>query len=287
MKHINRQTLKYLISVFIFGTIGCFLHYVDADNSFVVLCMDLLGALFIALVLIFKKDKIDFIGIKNNLVLLIISGIAVGLNWIFLFTGYRYLVSLTSLCNYTAPIIVLLISVMFFNEKINYTQVCCIVAAFFGIILISGILSSNKGDYHAIVFGLLAALCFVVIVLVNKRIKNVKPLEKTAFQLFISALTVLPMVLINHSIPTSIDTRSIIIIIILGLVHMGLAYSLYFDSIYDIPASKIAVLGYVEPVTAVISGVLILKENLNLAVILGALLIIGSSIISELSNVKK
>lgn len=284
---MNRGTLKYLISVFIFGTIGCFLHYVNVDNSFVVLCMDLLGALFIALVLIFKREKIDYIGIKNNLLLLIISGIAVGLNWIFLFSGYRYLVSLTSLCNYTAPIIVLIISVIFLKERINSIQIYCIITAFIGIILISGILSSNKGDYHAVLFGLLAAMCFVVIVLVNKRIKNVKPLEKTAFQLFISALTVLPMVLINHSIPTSIDTRSIIIIIILGLVHMGLAYSLYFDSIYDIPASKIAVLGYVEPVTAVISGVLILKENLNLAVILGALLIICSSIISELSILKK
>ena len=284
---MNKQTLKYLTAVFIFGTIGCFLHYVNADNSFVVLCMDLLGALFISLVLVFKKDKIDFKGIKNNLLLLIISGIAVGLNWVFLFSGYRYLVSLTSLCNYTAPIIVLIISVVFLKERINYTQICCIIAAFFGIILISGILSSNKGDYHAIVFGLLAALCFVVIVLVNKRIKNVKPLEKTAFQLFVSAITVLPMVLINHSFPTSIDNRSIIIIIILGLVHMGVAYSLYFDSIYDIPASKIAVLGYVEPVTAVISGVLILKESISFAIIMGAILIIASSIISELSNIKK
>jgi len=281
-------TLKYITSVIIYGTIGYFLQFVNATSEFVVLCRGVLGSLFILFVLLTNKSKFDFNAIKRNIITLVISGISLGLNWLFLFNGYRYAVSLASLCNYTAPIVVVVITTLIFKEKLSKIKLACIVASFIGIVFVSGIVGGKEAiDIHAIIFGLLAAACFVVLVLCNKNLKDIKPLEKTFVQLLVSALTVLPYVIVNKSYPTSLDGQSLLFLLLLGFFHTGVAYILYFGSIDSLEPSKIAIFGYIEPVLSVLSGVLLLGEKANVYTIVGGVLIIGSALICELASTKK
>lgn len=257
-------TIKYLIAVIIYGTIGYFLHFVNASSEFVVLCRGLIGSCFIGLVMLMTKQMPDLNAIKNNLLMIVLSGIALGLNWVFLFAGYRYAVSVASLCNYTAPIFVVIINALFLHYKLNYKQIICIICSFVGIVFVSGILDSNYSiDLHAVIYGFLAAIGFVVLVLCNKRIKNIKPLDKTITQLFISALTVLPYVIIQNSFPSSLDIKSFIIVLMLGVVHTGIAYIFYFNSIDVLEVNKVAILGYIEPVLSVLTGALIFNEKMS------------------------
>jgi len=276
------DAIKYLTSVVIYGTIGLFLHFVNASSEFVVLCRGIIGSLFIGLVLLIKKQKIDFKAIKNNLKLLILSGICLGLNWVFLFAGYRRALALTSLCNYTAPIFVVIIMAVFYKEKINNKQILCIIAAFIGIIFISGIFDSQGIDLYCLVCGFLAAGGFVGLVLLNRKFDQIKDLDKTIIQLAFSALTVLPYVVINKGFPSSLDSTSLIILIILGVVHTGIAYIFYFSSIDTLPVQSVAVLGYVEPALSVIIGILLLKEPASMYSIIGAILILASAVCNEL-----
>ncbi len=287
MSRIN-PTIRYLIAVIIYGTIGLFLHFTNVSSEFVVLCRGLIGSLFIGLVMVIKNDLPSIEAIKKNAKMLVISGIALGLNWVFLFAGYRYGVAITSLCNYMAPIIVVVISAILFKEKLNFKQINCIAYAIIGIILVSGIFDGDSsGDIRCIIYGLLAAIGFVVLVLCNKRIHDIKPLDKTITQLFVSALTVLPYVIFNNGFPTSIDTRSLIIVLILGVVHTGIAYILYFNSIDVLPVDKVAILGYIEPVLSILTGALIFKEKLTIFGIIGAVLILSSALMNELLGNKE
>lgn len=118
--------------------------------------------------------------------------------------------------------------------------------------------------------------------LCNKRIKNIKPLDKTIVQLFVSAITVLPYVIINDSFPKTMDTTTIIIVLVLGIVHTGVAYILYFNSIDVLSSDKIAILGYVEPVLSILTGALIFKEKLTILGIFGAIMILVSALMNEL-----
>lgn len=282
---MNRETIKYLIANTIYGTIGLFLHFVNTSSEFVVLCRGIIGSLFIILMKVLNKDYLDSKSIRSNLKLLVISGMALGLNWVFLFAGYRYAVAITSLCNYMAPIIIVLISSLLFKEKINNKQKLCVFLAFVGIILVSGVLNNNSLiDYHCVIYGLLAALGFVILVLCNRRLKDIKPLDKTVIQLFVSALTVLPYVIINNGFPSYLDVRSIILLIVMGVVHTGIAYILYFNSIDVLPVHKVAVLGYIEPVLSVLIGALVFNEYLGIAGIIGAILIIFSALFNEISS---
>lgn len=279
------KTFKYLIAVILYGTIGFFLHYVSAASEFVVMCRGLIGSIFILFIMFITKNLPDLKSIKDNLFMLILSGMSLGFNWIFLFAGYKYAVAITSLLNYLAPMIVVLISAMYLKEKLTKKQLICTLLSLIGIILVSGLFDGQiSADIHCFIYGILAAIGFVAVVLCNKKIKNIKALDKTVVQLFFSFLTVLPYVLINHSIPTSLDINSILIIVMLGVVHTGIAYILYFNSIDTLPVSEVAILGYIEPVMSILTGALIFNEKLTIFGAIGALLILLSAMFSELKT---
>lgn len=276
-------TLRYLIAVTIYGTIGFFLHFTNVTTEFVVICRGFIGSLFISAVMMIKKDYLDLQAIKKNFLMIACSGIALGLNWVFLFSGYKYSMAISGLLNNMAPIIVVIISAIFLREKLNIKQNICILLSVIGAIFVSGVFDGeNAVDYHSVMYGLLAAVCFVAIVLCNKRIKDIKPLDKTITQLFISAFTVFPYVISNRLYPTSIDTRSLLIIILLGIVHTGIAYILYFNSIDVLDSDKIAIISYIEPVLSILIGTIIFKERLTILGIVGAVMILFSALANEL-----
>lgn len=279
------KTLKYFTAVIIYGTIGYFLHFINASSEFVVMCRGLIGSIFILFVMLITKNLPNIKSIKDNLLMLVISGASLGLNWLFLFAGYRYAVAISSLLNYLAPILVVIITTIFMKEKLTIKQIVCIIIAFVGIVFVSGLFDGKiSADYHCFIYGSLAAICFVVLVLCNRKLSNIKSLDKTVVQLFVSFLTVLPVVLINHHIPSSLDKESILLIVMLGIVHTGIAYILYFNSIDTLEPHKIAIIGYVEPVLSILIGTVVFKENMSLLGGIGAILILGSALYNELSH---
>ena len=274
--------LRYLFALTLYGTIGLFLHFVSYSSEFVVLCRGLFGSLFIYLVLLFRKEKIDREAVRKSLFMLALSGIALGLNWVFLFAGYRYGIAISSLCNYMAPIIVVVITSLFYKERINLKQILCIVMAFAGMLLMLGIFEGNSTvDMRCVLYGSLAAVGFVVLVLINRRIRDIPQMEKTLIQLLFSMLAVLPYVYFNNGFPKVFDLRSALVVLMLGFLHTGVAYIFYFSSIDTLPAQSIAVLGYLEPVMNLLIGALVLHEKIDISGILGALLIILASIGNE------
>ena len=279
----NSATLRYLFALFLYGTIGFFLHFVSYPSEFVVLGRGVLGSLFIFLVLSLRKEKIDMAAIRKNLRILLLSGFALGFNWVFLFAGYRYGIAISSLCNYMAPIAVVIITTLVYKEKIQPMQIVFILMAVFGMFLLIGIFSADvKADMHCVICGSLAALGFVVLVLCNKRLTDIKPLEKTLVQLLASAMIVFPYVVFNHGFPVSFDLRSTLIVLLLGFVHTGVAYICYFSSIDVLPSQSIAILGYLEPVLNFVIGALVFHEPLGISSLIGAAMILCASLGNEL-----
>ncbi len=281
---MNRSaTLRYLFALTLYGTIGFFLHFVTYSSEFVVLCRGLFGSLFILAVLLGRKQSFDMEAIRRNLLTLFISGAALGFNWVFLFAGYRHGIAISSLCNYMAPIAVVIITAVVYKEKINWKQVLCIIMAVMGMFLLIGIFGNNETiDERCVIYGSLAALGFVILVLCNRRLKDIRSLEKTLVQLASSVLVVLPYVLMQGSLPRAFDLTSTIIVMVLGILHTGVAYICYFSSIDVLPAQTIAILGYLEPVLNVIIGAIVFNEKIGLSGVIGAIMIIAASLGNEI-----
>ena len=283
------ERMKYIVAVVLYGTIGMFLRYVNLPSEIVALCRGSIGAVFIALYLKAGHQRLDREAIRRNLRWLVLSGVCLGLNWIFLFAAYMHTtVAIASLCNYMAPLIVILIAPIVLREPISRKKIPCVAAAFIGIILVSGVWGGETGNISGVFMGLAAAAAFVVIVICNRKIHDIPALDKSVLQLAISALTILPYVLVkNHNVNLSLDARSVLIILMLGILHTGFAYILYFSAMHNLPVTTFAVLGYLEPVVSVLCSFFFLHEAMGMAGWIGAVLIIGAAVVSETVSDRK
>lgn len=290
MNKIPNARFMMIISMSIFGTVGPFVRNIHLPSGEIALYRAVLATLFIGALLLVKKQKIDFIKIKNELPLLLISGIAMGFNWILLFQAYNYTtVTLATLSYYFAPVIVTVLCPLLFKEKMTYRQLICFVMSTIGIVLITGIgaINSTSKNFIGILLGLGAAFLYAFVILINKFIKKTEGLDRTFLQFISAIIVLLPYVLFTDGVNVIDATYSeLVCLLVVGLIHSGVAYCLYFSAVKQLPGQKTAILSYIDPLVAVLASVIILKEEISLTQILGGFLILGFTLWNELSSEK-
>lgn len=284
----TKAKIQYLIALLFFGTTGLVLRWTIIPSEIMVFCRGLFGALIILGYTLLSGKKPSAADIKRNLFWLILGGVSLGLNWVFLFAAYRYTtVALASLCNYTAPIIVILLSPILFRDKLTVRKLICVLSCAVGIALVSGVTGGESGslDVTGLALGMGASAGFVGIIVCNKKLKEISPFDRVIVQLLVSAATVLPYVLFQNwgkVIPW--DAASIFWMLILALLYTGVAYTCYFSAMGTLPVLTIALWGYLEPVVSVLCSAFVLGEALGLSGFVGAALVIGAAIAGELWN---
>ena len=282
--NLHRERGKYALAVILYGTIGLFLRQVKLPSELVAMCRGVIGSLFIVGFLKIRGGALDRAAIRKNLRWLVISGVCLGLNWIFLFAAYtETTVAVASLCNYMAPILVIVAAPFALREKLDRRKLPCVAAAFAGILLVSGVLEGGGGSASGVGLGLLAALCFVCIVLCNRKLRDIPALDRSVVQLALSAATIFPYVLLhNRGAAIRPDLTSVLIVLMLGVVHTGAAYCLYFSGMASLPVQTVAILGYLEPVVSVICSAVFLREGMSPLGWAGAALVLLAAAVSEM-----
>lgn len=278
---------KIITAMLIFGSIGAFVKEINLSSSEIAFLRGIIGSLFLIGTSFFVKQTISFKAIKENMVLLLLSGVAVGLNWILLFQAYKYTtISNATLSYYFAPIFVIILAPFILKEKLTSWKVGYVITAMIGLFLIvnnrEGGASGSYNHAVGILYGLSAAVFYASVILMNKFIRNLSGFETTLVQLIVATLVLLPYVFIKNQINFSaMNSTSIKFILILGIVHTGIAYFLYFTSLQELKGQTIAVLSYIDPISAVIIAAIFLGEGMNLVQMLGGVLILGSTFLSE------
>lgn len=280
-----------IISMVTFGTIGLFVKNIALSSGEIALWRAVLATVLIGLFLLITKQKIPFKSIKKEIPLLIASGCAIGINWIFLFEAYKYTsVSAATLSYYFAPIIVTLVCPFLFKEKMSPKAWICFGASTVGIILITGLGGVTEGSNHflGILFGLLAALFYATVILINKFIKNVGGIHRTFLQFLAAIVILVPYVLFTSGIQVAtLDGKGLGFLAVVGLIHTGVTYCLYFSSLRELSGAKAALLSYIDPLVAVLVSVFILREEITPLQIVGGLLILGFTLWNELPSKKR
>lgn len=278
--------IKMISSMTIFGTIGVFVHHIPMPSSMIALVRGIVGACFLLLAALLKKNKISLPNIKHNFWILCLSGAFLGVNWILLFESYRYTtVATATLCYYLAPVFVILVSPFFFKERITFAKGCRVVVALIGMVLVSGVLQngmSGNQDMLGIFLGLGAALFYASIIILNKQLQTISSYDQTIVQLIASAVVLLPYILMKENITEiAVSTQTLVLLLIVGIVHTGISYILYFGSIKELKAQTVAMFSYIDPVVAILVSIVILKEEIHVFSIIGAILILGSTFFNE------
>lgn len=288
MNTTKRARFSIILSMVSFGTLAPFVRNIAVSSGELALYRALLASLLIGAFLLITGQKIPFRSLGKELLLLLFSGIAMGFNWILLFEAYKYTtVAISTLSYYFAPVIVTLVCPFLFKEKMTGRQILCFVMSTLGLALVVGITDLGKGGNDAIgvAFGLGAAVLYATVILLNKFITGVSGIHRTFLQFLAAIAVLIPYVYFTGGFHlTSLDRAGWICLLIVGLVHTGITYCLYFSSLRDLPGQEAAILSYVDPLVAVIIGVLILKEPLSWQQLTGGLLILGFTLWNELDT---
>lgn len=286
MKKTMNPRLMLIASMTIFGTLGIFVRNIPVSSGELALYRAVLAALLIAVFLLLTKQQIPFSKIKKEVPLLLASGIAMGINWILLFEAYKYTtVSVATLSYYFAPVIVTIVCPVLFKEKLTGKQIVCFVMSTLGLVLITGIGDVGSGsDFIGILFGLGAAVFYATVILLNKFIKNVEGIHRTFLQ-FLSAIVILiPYVIMTSGVTLgNLNGIGWINLLIVGLIHTGVTYCMYFSSLKELPGQKAAILSYIDPLVAVLISVTILGESMTLWQVIGGILILGFTLWNEIA----
>ena len=283
MKKLSPRA-QLVLSMFIFGTIGVFRRWIPFPSSVVALARSAIGLLFLLLLRAVRHEPIKRAAVRKNLVKLLILGAMLGFNWIFLFEAYNHTsVAAATMCYYMAPVFIILLSPVVFGERITLRKGLCALAAVFGMVLVSDVFSSGLHGARGLVYGLIAASLYAAIVIVNRTLRDISAEDRTILQFAAAALVMLPYVLLTEDVRALRFTPQVaLLLLVVGVVHTGLAYVLYFGSIADVSAQTAALLSYIDPVVAVLLSLTLLHESMSPAAILGAALVIGAMALSEL-----
>ncbi len=281
-----------ILAMTIFGTIGIFRKYIPLSSGIVAWVRGVLGVAYLLTFIKIKKIPMDKQAIKNHLKILLISGGFIGLNWVLLFESYRYTsVAVATLCYYMAPIFVMIASPFLLKEKLSAKKAVCVVVALIGMVFVSGVLDSgisNLSELKGILFGLGAAALYASVVMMNQKLREVPTYDKTIMQLGGAAVVLVPYILLVEDLSAVVLTPLIVVmLVIVGVVHTGIAYALYFGSMNDLKAQTVALFSYIDPIVAIILSALFLKEPMTVLGIIGAVLVLGATMISELPEKKR
>lgn len=300
-------TIKVLISMLLWGSIGVFVKNISLDSVEIAFFRGIIGSIFLAVVLFIKNyrknnplseveeatkvDANDKKTDKKNTVLLMVSGMVIGLNWVFLFNSYKYItVANSTIIYYLAPVIVIFVSPIFLKEKLTLKKVVAVMCAMFGLFLILKTQSSSSANIDltkGIINAFSAACLYASVIILNKFIKNVDDYKRTFVQLLMASIILLPLVIMRNQIEFD-SAKSIVFMIILGIAHTGIAYCLYFSAMKDLKAQSIAILGYIDPASSIFFSIFLLKEAFSIwQLIGGAIILIAAFVAEKAPKVKK
>lgn len=285
---MKKARIELILSMIIFGTIGLFVRNIPVSSQELALYRAILAAIMIGGYLLLTGQKIPFGTIKKQLPVLIASGMAMGINWILLFEAYKYTtISVATLSYYFAPVIVTVVCPILFKEKLGPKQIICFVMSTVGLVLIIGINDIGLGgsNFIGILFGLGAAVFYASVILLNKFIKGVEGIHRTFLQFLAAILILVPYVCVTGGVHLGgMDGKGWIFLLIVGFVHTGITYCMYFSSLKELPGQKAAILSYIDPLVAVVISFVILHEQLTLLQAVGGALILGFTLWNEIGS---
>lgn len=288
---MNRSKLCFLSAMGIFGTLGIFVRYIPLPSSVISLFRAVLGLVFLAGVMLLGRKKPDWHAIRKNLLLLILSGIAMGFNWVALFESYKYTtIATATVCYYLAPLLLLLVSPLL-GETLTLKKLVCIGVALIGLVLVSDVLDGEMPPPSAtkgLLLGVGAAVLYATVMFLNKKLSPIPAYDKTVMQLGSAAVIMLPYILLSQEAPLpTLTVLQWVLILVVGILHTGIAYALYFSSLKELNTQTIAVFSYLDPAIAVLLSALVLGEPMSFGNMIGTVLILGSALYSELPEKRK
>ena len=276
-----KDKLMLIVAMLLFGSLGVIVTNSNLLSTEITMFRGIIGGLNVFLFARITKKETRKSTLKEKMFSIAI-GVLIGINWIFLFEAYKYLsVSLATILYYMAPFILIIYGIVLFKEKIKLVQIMCLLLAMIGVYFIMDNPLFGTTQYIGVVFALVAAIIYASVVSVNKFLSDVPVFEKVGIQLLSAGMFIAPYVAIQNNFSFSYTNDQWFTLLMLGVLHTGVAYTFVYIAITRLKSSTIAIISYVDPLSAVLFSFLLLQERLYFIQWLGVIIIMIALSIHE------
>lgn len=283
----SKAFIKYISALLLFGLNGIVASHIPMNSYEIVFLRTLIGSILLIALFLIGKGKFHVKGYKKDTLFIVLSGVAMGTSWMFLYEAYQQIgVSLSSLLYYCGPVIVMILSPLIFREKLTAPKLFGFATVLVGIFLVNGNATQSSSNPWGLFCGAMSAVMYFFMVTLNKQSKNISGMENSVIQLVVSFLTVAVFIGIKQGFVLDVPVSAWGWILVLGIVNTGIGCYLYFSPLAKLPVQTVAVCGYLEPLSAVVFAALLLGEKMTVIQIVGAVCIIGGAMIGELIKPK-
>ena len=285
-------TIRLVASEVIFGTLGLFVRLIPLTPTALAASRGILGALVLLVYLRLSGKTLQLPRKVRTLAVLLASGVCLTLNWALLFKAYGLTTLATAELAYEmAPVMVMAVSPFVLDEHLTTTRKVCLCLALAGIVAVSGVLEPGATvgvTLQGVAFGLGAACFYAAVMVLNQLLGDVDPLTKTTVQLGVAGLVLLPQVLLAGDAGwQALGFQAWVMLAIVCVVHTGVAFILWFSSLHNLSAQKVAIFNYIDPAMALLVSALVFGERMTPLAMVGAVLILGSTLASELLEMRQ
>lgn len=276
--------LMFVAAMLIFGSNGVFASMLEMSGAQLVLLRTLIGGAVLLIIILISRSRTPKEILLREKWRLLFAGVCLGANWALLFEAYNLMnVSLATLTYYTAPVLVLVFAPLVLKERQNSLAYLGMAIVIAGMLLVVGTdFGEGRVSATGLAVGLGSAVFYAMLMLVNKQITGVSGLNLTFIEIVIAAAILLPYVLsTSGGVPLPTDARGIFALIFLCTVNTGFACWLYFSSMNRLPAKAVALMGYFDPVSALIFSAVFLDERLSTVQLVGAVLVLAGALVGQ------
>jgi len=281
---VNR--IKLVLVMIVWGSLGVFTRFIP------------LSALSLAFLRALIALPVLLIGMKRPRGLTwpllrpyVASGALLGFGWLTLFYGYKHTSISSAVIVYNmCPVYVMILAPLLLKEAITRIQAAVILASMLGLILIVGQNVSQGLGSTGLALSALSGMIYACIVLINRGIRRrIDVRTATLVQIFTAMMVLLPFVLVEGDISAvaQLDARAIAMTVLVGVLHTGVAYTLFFSVYPHMKSVEIVSFSYLEPLFAIFAGVLFVGEVLTAPQIVGGILILGSTFAGEMVKARR
>jgi len=273
--------MPYILSaIFLWSSLGIVIRLSGVPVHLLILFSSVISSFITGLILLKKAFRQEIPRGRTFWYLFILGPISLANTFSFFYAYKNTSVANAVLTHYTAPVLVAFLSPVFLREKLTWRILLAVAAATLGLWIMLGISVSHfldliiAGDRNTggILAGLLSGLSYAVLIILFRIFaQGYHPVVMTFFQNLIVAFILLPFT----EIPPN-PASAVWAFLVMGVVHSTIAPILYFKGLRYVTANRAAILGYLEPVCAIILGVIFLNEGININTMIGGLLIFVS-----------
>jgi len=276
MPSYKQSLISLHCAVLLFALSGLFAKWLIIPVIYIVFGRAFFSTITIALLIkLIKKSSLSLP--KHLIIPMMITGIVLGFHWGSFFYAIQVSSVAIGLITFASfPVFVSFLEPLLFKEKFHYQALAQALLTIVGIMFILPLGNLSTGDIEGVVWGMVSAMSFALLTLLNRKFVAKTSAKKVAFyQNSCASICLLPLI---YLYPITISYQQLSVLIILGVLFTAVAHTLFNHSLKIVKAQTASIAVSLEPIYGSVAAYFLLGEQITWMMVIGGSIVIFTNV---------